>query len=197
MWHTQFENLGRQSLRLRLLSAQQVLTFARVVELWRCNALFREWFNGILADVPFAAYVWEAIPTSPRAAGREFECVLISSDALADIDPDPASFETQFASMPASETVVTFPNLGGDAMLVVPRPAVSGSVYGHLAAFARRAPAEQIQALWQAVGDALAERKYLQPVWLSTAGLGVPWLHVRLDSRPKYYRFGPYRTAPP
>ena len=33
----------------------------------------------------------------------------------------------------------------------------------------------------------------IQPIWLSTAGMGVPWLHVRLDSRPKYYAFGPYR----
>jgi hypothetical protein len=23
----------------------------------------------------------------------------------------------------------------------------------------------------------------------------VSWLHVRLDSRPKYYRFDPYRSA--
>ncbi len=34
------------------------------------------------------------------------------------------------------------------------------------------------------------------PVWLSTAGAGVSWLHVRLDDRPKYYGHGPYRTAP-
>ena len=31
-----------------------------------------------------------------------------------------------------------------------------------------------------------------KPVWLSTAGLGVGWLHVRLDDRPKYYRHAPY-----
>jgi NADH:ubiquinone oxidoreductase subunit len=32
-----------------------------------------------------------------------------------------------------------------------------------------------------------------QPVWLSTAGMGVAWLHVRLDDRPKYYGYSPYR----
>jgi hypothetical protein len=31
------------------------------------------------------------------------------------------------------------------------------------------------------------------PIWLSTAGDGIAWLHVRLDSRPKYYSYGPYR----
>ncbi|MFL6237620.1 MAG: DUF6940 family protein [Thermoanaerobaculia bacterium] len=25
-------------------------------------------------------------------------------------------------------------------------------------------------------------------------GAGVSWLHVRLDDRPKYYGYGPYRT---
>ncbi len=33
------------------------------------------------------------------------------------------------------------------------------------------------------------------PLWLSTAGGGVAWLHVRLDSRPKYYGYSPYKTA--
>jgi len=32
-------------------------------------------------------------------------------------------------------------------------------------------------------------------VWLSTAGMGVSWLHVRLDDRPKYYGHRPYRIA--
>jgi hypothetical protein len=30
--------------------------------------------------------------------------------------------------------------------------------------------------------------------WLSTAGMGVPWLHVRLDDRPKDYGHRPYRN---
>jgi len=30
---------------------------------------------------------------------------------------------------------------------------------------------------------------------LSTAGMGVYWLHVRLDTRPKYYQHTPYRDA--
>ncbi len=27
------------------------------------------------------------------------------------------------------------------------------------------------------------------------AGLGVAWLHIRLDDRPKYYRHAPYARA--
>ncbi|MFO1021395.1 MAG: hypothetical protein U0903_11970 [Planctomycetales bacterium] len=35
-----------------------------------------------------------------------------------------------------------------------------------------------------------------KPVWLSTAGAGVPWLHVHLDDQPKYYSHAPYRAVP-
>lgn len=31
------------------------------------------------------------------------------------------------------------------------------------------------------------------PIWLNTAGGGVAWLHIRLDHRPKYYRYLPYK----
>jgi hypothetical protein len=31
------------------------------------------------------------------------------------------------------------------------------------------------------------------PLWVSTSGLAVPWLHLRLDARPKYYGFEPYK----
>jgi hypothetical protein len=87
-------------------------------------------------------------------------------------------------------------NLGGDAILIVPCPVAEPSAYGHLAAFVRLAPERQRQALWQSVGEAMARRVGARPVWLSTAGAGVSWLHVRLDDRPKYYGYGPYRQHP-
>jgi hypothetical protein len=64
-----------------------------------------------------------------------------------------------------------------------------------MAAFIRDAPEAQKHELWQAVGAAMAARLDARPVWLSTAGMGVSWLHIRLDSRPKYYGFAPYREA--
>ena len=44
-------------------------------------------------------------------------------------------------------------------------------------------------------GQAIRENLGPIPRWLSTAGLGVPWLHLRLDTRPKYYQYGPYKNA--
>ena len=69
------------------------------------------------------------------------------------------------------------------------------SAYGHIGAFVRHAPEPQRHALWERVGAAMQRRVGTKPVWLSTAGAGVSWLHVRLDDRPKYYGYAPYRDA--
>ena len=90
--------------------------------------------------------------------------------------------------------MVRFDNLGRDAHLVA--PCDSTRPYAHLAVFVRTAPASTNRALWAAAADALEERTGARPLWLSTAGLGVYWLHLRLDSRPKYYTYAPYRRPP-
>ena len=69
--------------------------------------------------------------------------------------------------------------------------------YAHLAAFVREAPETQVRAFGAAVGSAMLARMAEvgdKPIWLSTSGLGVAWLHARLYSRPKYYTHGPYKT---
>ncbi len=90
--------------------------------------------------------------------------------------------------------VLAFPNLGNDAFLVVPCPGTPLSAYAHLGAFVRSAPEEQRDRLWQRVGESLDTHLGTAPIWLNTAGAGVAWLHVRLDSRPKYYCYAPYRN---
>jgi hypothetical protein len=40
----------------------------------------------------------------------------------------------------------------------------------------------------------MEKRLSASPVWLSTSGLGVYWLHVRLDTHPKYYQYQPYKV---
>ena len=85
-----------------------------------------------------------------------------------------------------------FSNFSGDAMLVVPAPLDANTDYSHLAAFVRGAPVSQQRAFWQAVGEAVRGSLSERVLWLSTSGLGVYWLHVRLDSRPKYYTYQPY-----
>jgi protoheme ferro-lyase len=50
----------------------------------------------------------------------------------------------------------------------------------------------EVHEIWRLVAEAVEARLGSAPMWLSTAGLGVHWLHVRLDSRPKYDRHRVY-----
>lgn len=194
MWTT--HNTAADSagaLRVALSRDSTPATYAEVIGAWRGDGGFRSWFITILAGVPYDAFRWETPPVSTATVTRPFEFVVLDSPDLAR-RPDPDAFDEHFRGQPGSD-VLTFPNIGRDAILVVPRPIAPVLAYGHLAAFTRHAPERQRDAFWQSVGDAMTVRLGSKPVWLSTAGGGVSWLHVRLDDRPKYYGFAPYRRA--
>lgn len=184
---------GGQSLALQ--SGDRRLTFQEVIEGWRSDAGFRGGFLAELRRTPFSAFFWEMPPLDDGARGRSFECVVLNGPALKRPRPDPSAFRTPFAA--ASGSIAVFENLSGDATLVAPRPLTDEAGYGHLAAFLNFAPDNQQHDLLAALGEAIGARLKASdaPLWVSTAGLGVPWLHVQLDSTPKYYRHAPYRTA--
>lgn len=169
------------------------VSYADVLRAWQEDADFRTWFIALLAEAPFAAFRWETPAITQATANRPFEFVLLDSPELLQT-PDESAFAKYFGKATA-EGVVTFPNLGKDAILIVPCLRGPHSAYAHLAAFTRQAPTAQIHALWRLVGEAMQRRLSRKPVWLSTAGAGVAWLHVRLDDRPKYYGCRRYREC--
>jgi len=170
-----------------------VLTWDGVIRHWRGSEAFRRFWRASLRDVGSDAYAWECPPVNEGTTSHPFECVFVSSPLLDAIPPDPQAFAEHFRT---GADVVTFANLGGDAVLVAPCPGGAGSNFSHLASFTRTASAPQQDALWKAVGTAMERRTGTRPAWLSTAGLGIAWLHVRLDDRPKYYRHLPYARVP-
>ncbi|QDV34240.1 DUF6940 family protein [Tautonia plasticadhaerens] len=196
MWRFRIEELDPGAGRGQRFALERGGRAAPVMEAvlgWKEDPTFRSWFNETLAESPFLAFRWETPAVTAETADLPFEFVLLDSPGLAR-DADPAAFADHFECAEGREVLV-FPNLGGDALLIVPCPMVEPTAYGHLASFVSGAPEGQRQALWQAVGEAMARRLDDRPVWLNTAGCGVPWLHVRLDDRPKYYGFGPYRAT--
>jgi hypothetical protein len=193
MWSARRESVGNgRIIKVAVEQNSSSLSFSRVLSMWRIDADFRSFFNTLLADAPFTAFRWETPPISIATADRPFEFVLLDSPGLAG-NPDASAFAEHFRGKDKSESVLSFPNLGSDAILVVPRPGDSLSAYGHIAAFVRLAPDMQRHSLWELVGQEMERRLNDAPVWLSTAGAGVSWLHVRLDDRPKYYGYRPYQ----
>jgi hypothetical protein len=191
MWTTRSEDLSvGRGRRFAVERDARPASVADVLNGWQRDTGFRAWFNALLAAAPCAAFRWETPPVTAASVARPFEFVLLDSPELAR-PPDQQAFAEHFGRGVAG--VAVFPNLGGDAVMVVPCPVAAASAYGHLAAFVRLAPESQRDALWRSVGEAMARRIGVKPVWLSTAGAGVSSLHVRLDDRPKYYGFDLYR----
>ena len=193
-WRVRTFSAGAETQRWELLDAQgRTLTFDDVVRGWREREDFRLFWCSSLRNAPFDAYAWECPPVTANTLSRGFDCVFVASPLLARMPADSQAFAEHFRP---DQSVATFANLGGDAVLVAPSPADGGDNYSHLASFVATAPASQQDALWKAVGEACNRRIGTNPVWISTAGLGVAWLHVRLDDRPKYYRHTPYMSVP-
>jgi hypothetical protein len=169
------------------------VSYMDAIRLWQSDSDFRAFFIDLLLQSPFPAFRWETPPVTMATADRPFEFILMDAPEIA-LAPDPAPFAEHFVST-APGGVVEFPNLGGDAILIVPCPDEPLADFGHLAAYLRNANEPQLHMLWKAVGETIQRRISSQPVWLNTAGGGVAWLHVRLDDRPKYYGYAPYRYA--
>ncbi|MEM9774821.1 MAG: hypothetical protein AAF902_09590 [Chloroflexota bacterium] len=194
MWSASKSKIGSSaSLKIEVLENSKEISFKRIVSLWQSDVHFRQFFIDLLTQSPFAGFRWECPAVTSQTIDLPFEFVLIEDPYLARRRPGIGAFKQHFNSVPGNG-VVTFSNLGGDATLVVPEPITPEIDYGHLGAFCRLAPKSQQHELWRSVGEAVEKRIDENPVWLNTAGGGVPWLHVRLDNHPKYYRYTPYRS---
>lgn len=181
---------GFPGVKCRLIRDTQPISFANFLDGLQTNDQFRVWFNRCLATSPFKAFRWELPALTANDLSSTLEFVLVDSPSL-DRTPDSTAFASHFRRKKGG--AIAFPNLGRDAVLVVPCPDANANAYGHLGAFVRGAPEVQRDEFWLVVGLAMRQRINAKPVWLNTAGAGVPWLHVRLDDRSKYYHYQPYR----
>lgn len=182
-------------MRYRLQRDGAALTFADVLTLWHSDSSFCHYYTAILAASPFGAYRWETPSLTTATVNQPFEFILLNSPSFCSRKTDRRTFSSYFTTDDTDHGIVSFANLNGDATLIIPSPRTDISAYGHLAAFIRNAPKNQIEAFWRILSNTVVSKLSRALLWLSTAGGGVAWLHVRLDSRPKYYGYAPYKTA--
>ena len=149
-------------------------------------------YDGVFFEMPGVDAA--SVSTTPM------EFVLVNAPQLArfaESRPDEAAFAEHLDSCSRKQTVCSFDNLGGDARLVAPRKTQIGAkdskVYAHLASFVRGATEYQIADLWRLAASEYVRAVQSDKTWFSTNGMGVAWLHVRLDSHPKYYQYAPFK----
>uniref|UniRef100_A0A6T6WIS4 Uncharacterized protein n=1 Tax=Amorphochlora amoebiformis TaxID=1561963 RepID=A0A6T6WIS4_9EUKA len=170
------------------------MTWSGYVSLLKRNKTFRAFFSYALAKVPFKGYYWECNPVKSGLFDRLLEMAFVESSQLSDIKADSKRFDMHIQKLKGSNSVSVFPNLGRDAYLIVPAQSTKNAqTFAHLAAFVRNAPEDQKQALWEKTGKTFQTvLEQNKTVWVSTHGTGVYWLHVRIDTRPKYYSYTPF-----
>lgn len=148
----------------------------------------RRQLSATLTELDAEQIYWETPALATDTAHEPFEFAAIPTGLSR--RPDSSAFREQLAE---TDMVATFANLGRDSLLVAPTDLGGPTQANYLLSFLRTAADDQIDRLWEAVGLAALDRFGDRPVWVSTSGGGVPWLHVRVDSRPKYYTHDPYR----
>lgn len=170
------------------------LTWEHVLNLWQYDPKFTKMFCDTLTGVGMDALFWETVPLvdAGSASTIAFECTVINAGDNLKNDASATAFNDRFSTCKTDDsTVISFPNKGNDAMLVAPcphnkTPLEKNEYNAHLSTFLRGADKDHRINLWKMVSTTI--RDTTTPRWISTDGSGVPWLHVRLDTRPKYYK---------
>lgn len=191
-WQAQSEPVpnGR---RIRLSADETPISFSHYFDLLENDDQFADWYTRLLADADYDAFFWEHPSLTRSRIDADVEFVLIDAAALAHRSADPSAFRSLFGKH-REQDIVTFPNLGNDALMIAPCPTGSNDNFAHLAKFLRGGSADQIRSLWRVTARSVLAKLSDNPLWLSTSGLGVIWLHIRLDAYPKYYQHTPYRA---
>ena len=87
----------------------------------------------------------------------------------------------------SNEDIVSFMSLGKDAIMIVPQKD-EGKNYATIRKFLQNASNKKQIELWKKVAEEIKNlmAMYKGNIYLNTHGLGVPYLHIRLDTRGKY-----------
>jgi hypothetical protein len=147
-----------------------------------------EWKTGILQTYPpdIKKRFFYQTSVIDSNLSNEYKEKYIESDRLEKITQDYDPFAEHFVS-PKNKYVTSFTNLSGTSVLIVPVP-IKSKNYTTIKDFIDNAPKKQQKAFWNHVAECVEELlKIVDKVYLNTHGLGVYYLHVRLDTKPKHY----------
>jgi hypothetical protein len=195
MWTSRKTLIQPDIIKFLLQAVDEPVSFRTFFELCSSDESFADFLTEQLNQVGYDEFFWELPPITDITLDDAFECVCVSGPVLKRLKADPNPFASQFSKATEGQSVIVFQNLSGDATLISPIPVSKNTAcYAHFAKFLREGLEDQVREFWIALGTTALSRASKVPFWLSTAGLGVSWLHLRFDSRPKYYRYVPYKT---
>jgi len=117
----------------------------------------------------------------------------VKSEELVNINQDYSAFK-EHLNKAKKQFFCSFPSLKKDIKLIVPIPCENENNelldYKNISEFAKNAPFDQFVELWSEAARVLEEElEDDKIIGLSTHGLGVYYLHVRIDINPTHYDY--------
>lgn len=171
-------------------------SFCQILKIWkRPKTDIQFWCDFLLClqKIPFTTFYFECRPISGLYSNLNFEFVIIKTK-LSPI-ADHKLFKQHLEK--SKNRVISFYNLSHDSILIAPN--VSKKHYhsnSSIAPFIRQNEfIEVILAIFNKIAREILKIMHNHPnqiVWLNTHGHGVPWLHFRIDTKPKYITYKPY-----
>ena len=152
---------------------------------WKDKLL--EWKNGIIPKHPNLkkSFFWETSVIT-KNQDTEYKEKFIENDDLHKMKQNYKSFSKKI-NQSKNKDVLSFFNLSKTSLLVVPKPR-NNKKYTTLKQFMDNATDKQQKKFWKKVVSSVNKMlKTHDKVWVSTHGKGVPYLHIRIDTNPKYY----------
>ena len=153
------------------------------------SEVLSEWESGNYPKIPKtikSPYFWR---TSVQSNKNDliYKEEFIEDERLLNAKEDFKPFLEHLDKNKDEKYVISFPNLSGDTILVVPIPRKSKR-FTNMFYFMTNASEIQKKELWKKVAEqAKIFLKTNENIWISTHGLGVNYLHVRICNTPKYY----------
>lgn len=165
------------------------------------SQVFDEWVNGNYPKIPSninKPFFWRTSVIDNSVDLPYHEEFIEDERFLSQTRQDLKAFNEHFISKKNIDKkyAIHFPNLSSDTTLVVPVPK-KGKNFINLFYFMKNASKIQQQELWKlVVKQAKTMLKKHKNIWISTHGLGVNYLHVRISNSPKYYENSKLQKIP-
>ena len=153
------------------------------------SEVLSQWESGNYPEIPKnikSPYFWRTSVLSNKK-DLVYKEEFVEDERLLEAKEDFKPFEEHLNKNKDEKYSISFPNLSGDTILVVPIPRKSKR-FTNMFYFMSNASEKQKKELWKKV--ALESKEFLKTnenIWISTHGLGVNYLHVRICNTPKYY----------
>lgn len=174
----------------------KLLTYLELMKLSRTLQIkFYKLIQRVLHNSPYSQYLLEFAPVSWNTISTTIlEFVLIPTRGLFQTSNINTYKEYGIDTINRSKDIIHFPNLSKDTLLICPcyNRKYNINSYSHIGSFFQSNNTKQQLNLLKYMFTVYAYILQYRPnkiYYMSTHGKGVAWLHIRIDSKPKYIQY--------